>query len=234
MKLRIFLAGFILLGILIPGNLNSSLGSQQSATSDDSKLLYADFEKVENGRAVSNGGGLIQIFEAHESTPNKYKGIAGATPAAPEVVRLPQDPSNHLGAFDYTLTGPNQWANVTLEIQGKPTANGKFVSDDVSHFKSLSMQLYATGIEAVRVELISHGQGIEMEWGYPQMVIRLKPGFNTYLLPLSKMNQPNGAPDRVDVKEMLKKVTAVSISAFCNQCAPLNGQIVVDNVAFQK
>src|SRR5262245_18575269 len=178
MKLRIFLAGFILLGILSPAGSNSSPKLQQGAPTDDSKLIYADFEKAENGRAISNGGGLIQIYVANESTPVKFKGMAGASPGAPEVVRLPQDPSNHLGSFDYTLLGPNAWANVTLEIQGKPSNNGKFVPDDVSGFKNLSMQLYATGIETVRVELISHGQGIEMQWGYPQMVIKLKQGFN--------------------------------------------------------
>jgi hypothetical protein len=26
------------------------------------KLVYADFEKVENGRAVSSNGGLVQIY----------------------------------------------------------------------------------------------------------------------------------------------------------------------------
>ena len=45
------------------------------------KFVYADFEKVENGRGVTNNGGLVQIYTAHESTPVKFKGLANASPA---------------------------------------------------------------------------------------------------------------------------------------------------------
>lgn len=235
MRLSICLVAIVLLGLLTPTTSNSSLSYQEVASGDGSKLVYADFEKVENGRAVSNGGGQIQIYTGQESTPVKFKGIAGASPGAPEVVRLPQDEKNHLASFEYSLTGPNQWANVTLEIQGKPTANGQPVADDVSGFKNLSMQLYATGIDSVRVEVISHGQGIKLDAGFPQMAIKLKPGLNTYLIPLNKLVQPNWQQQKVDAKEVLKKLTAVTISVFCGgQCTPQNGQVVVDNVMFQK
>jgi len=233
MKLSIVLAGFIVMGLLVPTTSSSSVLSQQSTPDDGNKLVYADFEKIENGRAVSNSGGLIQIFTGQESTPVKYKGSA-SVPGAPELVRLPQSATNHLAAFDYTLIGPNQWANVTLEIQGKPSSNGQPAADDVSAFKNLSFQLYATGIESVRVEVISHGQGIKLDAGFPQMAIRLKPGLNTYLVPLNKLAQPAWQQQHVDTKEVLKKLTAVSISAFCSQCTPQNGQIIIDNVVFQK
>jgi hypothetical protein len=165
----------------------------------------------------------------------KFKGIAGASPGAPEIVRLPNNETNHLASFEYSLTGPNQWANVTLEIQGKPATNGQTVADDVSGFKNLSMQLYATGIDSVRVEVISHGQGIKLDAGFPQMAIKLKPGLNTYLIPLNKLAQPGWQQQKVDSKEVLKKLTAVTISAFCGgQCTPQNGQIVIDNIMFQK
>ena len=233
MRLSICLVAIIVLGLLTPTPSNSLI-YQQATTGDDSKLIYADFEKVENGRAVSNRGGQIQIYTGQESTPVTFKGIAGASPGAPEIVRLPQDQTNHLAAFEYSLTGPNQWANVTLEIQGKPTANGQPVADDVSGFKNLSMQLFAKGIDSVRIEVISHGQGIKLDAGFPQMAIKLKPGLNTYLIPLNKLAQPTWQQQKVDPKEVLKKLTAVTISAFCSQCTPQNGQIVIDNVIFQK
>ena len=40
--------------------------------------------------------------------------------------------------------------------------------------------------------------------------------------------------DRVDSKEVLKKLTAVSISAYCEQCTPKTGMVLVDNLVFQK
>ena len=54
---------------------------------------------------------------------------------------------------------------MTVEIHGLPDADGRFVPEDVSGFKSLSMQVYATGIEILRLEAIAgngqgHGDGI--------------------------------------------------------------------------
>jgi hypothetical protein len=203
---------------------------------DGDKFVYADFEKAENGRAVTNAGGLVQIYTAHDSTPVKFKGLANASPGAPELIVLKDAPQNHLAAFEYNLVGPNQWANVTLEIQGRPMKDGKPVADDVTGYKQLSLQLYATGVETLRVEFVSHGQGINITGGFPQLPIRLKPGLNTYVIPLKGLSQPTWvqAGDRVDTKDVLKKLTAVSVSAYCEQCTPKTGMVLVDNLVFQK
>lgn len=199
----------------------------------DDKFVYADFEKVENGRPVSNNGGMVQMYAGQESTPVKFKGLANASPGAPELVVLKTAPGNHLANFEYNLIGPNDWANVTLEVQGRPMKEGKPVADDVSGYKQLSVQLGATGVDSLRVEFISHGQGINLNAGFPQMPIRLKPGLNTYIIPFKGLSQPSWA-DKVDSKEVLKKLTAISISAYCNQCTPQQGMVVVDNLVFQK
>lgn len=197
------------------------------------KFVYADFEKAENGRVVSNNGGLVQIYTANESTPVKFKGLANASPGGPELIVLKDAPQNHLASFEYNLVGPNQWANVTLEIQGRPNKDGKPVADDVSGYKQLSLQLYATGVDSLRVEFVSHGQGINLTAGFPQLPIRLKSGLNTYLIPLKGLGQPSWA-EKVDTKEVLKKLTAISVSAYCNQCTPQHGMVLVDNLVFQK
>src|ERR1043166_9703674 len=75
------------------------------AQSAGDKFVYADFEKIENGRAVSNNGGLIQIFTSQESTPLQFKGLANATPGAPEIVKTKGDEKNHVATFDYTQIG---------------------------------------------------------------------------------------------------------------------------------
>jgi hypothetical protein len=208
----------------------SNLAQQPSGD----KFVYADFERAENGRVVSNNGGLIQIFGGQESTPVQFKGVPNASPASPYFVKSKDDEKNHLAGFDYSMTGPNQWANVTLEIQGHPSKDGKQVADDVSGYKNLSVQMFATGAEYLRVEFMSHDQGINLQFGFPQLVIKMKPGLNTYVIPLKGLQQPSWVEQRVDSKDVMKKLTAVSISAFCNQCTPQHGTVVVDNLVFQK
>ena len=221
--MKIIASFFILLSLIATGTQDGG-----------DKFVYADFEKVENGRAVTNNGGLVQIYTAHESTPVKFKGLANASPAAPELIVHKDAPQNHLAMFEYNLNGPNQWANVTLEIQGRPQKDGKPVADDVSGYKQLSLQLYATGVDSLRVEFVSHGQGLNLDSGFPQLPIRLKSGLNTYLIPLKGLGQPSWVEQRVDTKEVLRKLTAISISAYCNQCTPQHGMVLVDNLVFQK
>jgi len=204
-----------------------------TVTVQDDKFVYADFEKAENGRPISNNGGLVQIYTAQESTPVKFKGLANASPGAPERIVLKDAPNNHLASFEYNLLGPNDWANVTLEVAGRPMNDGKPVADDVSGYKQLSLQLYATGVDSLRVEFVSHGQGINITAGFPQVPLRIKPGLNTYVIPLKGISQPSWA-EKVDTKEVLRKLTAISISAYCNQCTPQQGMVLVDNLVFQK
>ena len=223
-----------IIAVICVGNAFNHAASTQDGRTVNDKLVYADFEKTENGRAVSNNGGLVQIYTAQESTPVQFKGMANMSPGAPELVRVKGDDANHLASFEYNLTFPNQWANVTLEVQGHPAKDKKPVADDVSAYKNLAVQLYASGTESVRIEFVSHGQGMNLDSGFPQMAVRLRPGLNTYLIPLKSLSQPSWVQERVDTKELLKKLTAVSISAYCNQCALQHGTILVDNLVFQK
>ena len=211
-----------------------SAASVQGEEPAADEFVYANFEKMENGRPVSNGGGLVQIYTAQESTPVQFKGLANASPGAPEIVRVKGNEQNRVATFEYSLVGPNQWANVTLEIQGHPNKDGKPVADDVSAYRNLSIQLYATGTEGLRVEFISHGQGIPLNAGFPQISLKLKPGFNTYLIPLKSLSQPSWVEQKVDTKDVLRRLTAVSISAYCNQCTPQHGTVAVDNLVFQR
>jgi hypothetical protein len=64
--------------------------------------------------------------------------------------------------------------------------------------------------------------------------IRLKQGLNTYVIPLKGLSQPSWVQERVDSKEVLKKLTAISVSAYCNQCIPQQGMVLVDNLVFEK
>jgi hypothetical protein len=214
--------------------------SAQQTPSKDGKpdgdtFVYADFENVQENRALSNRGGIVQLTSYHERTENRFKGLANSTPPAPEVVRLKQDDPNRAVAFDYELYSPNQYAGVGLEIQGQPYQDGKPVAEDLSGYKNLLVQIYATGVTTLRVEIMSRGQGINLASGFPQSSFKIRPGFNTYKIPLDSLSQPSWVDTRVSTKDVLKKLTALSLTAFCeNNCSPVKGTVVVDNVVFQK
>jgi hypothetical protein len=215
---------------------------EQPATSsqsgaDSKTLVYADFEKTENDRPVSARGGLIQMYAYQESDVHKstFKGMDGANPPAPELVHVKKDDPNHAMKFDFALLAPNQWAGVTVEIHGQPDVDGKPVPDDVSGFKNLSMQVYATGIEILRLEAISMSRGKDMRMRYPQMTFKVRPGFNTYQVPLKGFTQPPWVDVRVDPKDIFKSLTSINLTAFCDQCeVNKQGMVIVDNMIFEK
>lgn len=204
---------------------------------DSKTLVYADFEKMENNRPVSARGGFIQMYAYQESDVHKstFKGLDGANPPAPELVHIKKDDPNYAMKFDFSLRAPNQWAGVTVEIHGRPDADGTPVPDDVSGFKDLSMQVYATGIEILRLEAISKERGKDMAMRYPLMTFRVRPGFNTYQVPLKGFTQPAWVDVRVDPKNIFKYLTSINLTAFCDQCeANKQGMVIVDNMVFEK
>ena len=216
---------FVLLCALLP-----AAGRQGG----DDAFVYADFETMQDNRPVSKRGGWVQLTSYEETTKSKFKGLASVTPAAPELVRIKADDPNKVATFDYELYSPNQYAGVGLEVHGQPDKDGKPVADDLSAYKNLSMQVYATGIPSLRVEIISRGQGIALTGGFPQMAFQVKPGFNTYKIPLNSLKQPSWVETKVSSKDVLKKLTAVSLTAFCERCTPMHGTVVVDNITFEK
>jgi hypothetical protein len=208
-----------------------------TSTQAADKLVYADFEKVENGRPVSARGGLIVLYAYEEDHVRKstFKGADGVDPPAPELVRIKADDPNRAMKFDYSLLAPNKWSGVAVEIHGRPDADGKPVADDVSGYKYLSLQVYATGIRILRLEVRNNESGKDTRSVYPLMTFEAKPGFNTYRVPLSGFVQPAWADIRVDPKDVFKKLTSINLVAFCDECEQnKSGMIVVDNVVFEK
>jgi hypothetical protein len=200
-------------------------------------LVYADFETMADNRPVSARGGFVQLVAFQEDALRKstFKGIEGADPPAPELVHIKKDDPNRAMKFDFALQAPNQWAGVGVEIHGLPDKDGKPVADDVSGYKSLSLQVYATGVPSLRIEAISRGQGKDLASGYPQMTFKVREGFNTYKAPLKGFTQPAWVTDtRVDPKDIFRKLTAINITTFCEQCTPMQGMVIVDNIVFEK
>jgi hypothetical protein len=228
---------FAFLGVLSLGLFLTGLEAQRA---DSNKLVYADFEKTdETGRPVSARGGLIQLYSYEQNMVRKstFKGLEGANPPAPELVRIKKDDPNRAMKFDYSLLAPNEWAGVTAEIHGLPDANGQGVPEDVSGFKTLSLQVYATGLPILRLEAISGERGKDMSMQYPMYTFKVLEGLNTYKVPLTGFQQPAWVPNerRVVPKDILKRLTSINITAFCDQCEQnRQGMVILDNLVFEK
>jgi hypothetical protein len=199
------------------------------------KLIYADFEKVENGKPVSARGGAVSISSYQESDLQQTT-VKGAPDGSntPELVRIKPDDPNHLAKFEFAFKAPNQWAGAGMEIKGQPDVDGRTPADDVTAFKKITFQLYAKGAETVRLEAISRGHGVDLPAGYPQRIIKVLPGLNTYEVALKALAQPPWVEIKQDSRKILQKLTAVSITAYCDGCHPTEGMLIVDNVTFEK
>ena len=222
------------LALLCVSNVEMLAQDADSSKANDEKLVYADFQKLENGRLVSSRGGRTQLnrWAQNMGAAPKMRGLENAEPPSPAPARVTDQDT--AAAFEYEMRMPNEWAGVSLEVFGQPEKNGKPVADDISGYKFISMRLFGKGPQSVRVELISRGLGVSLESGYPQMTFRLSPGFNTYKFKLDSFRQPEWATPLDFKRDILMKLTSVTIGVFCDKCRIESGTVVVDNLAFEK
>ena len=228
---RLFLTA-TLLPFLVPSH--AAQNPSKLDASNDSKLIYADFQNVQNGRPVSKRGGQTRLnrYSQNSANPPQFRGMENADPPAPALARVTDE--DRAAAFDYEMRIPNEWQGVSMEVFGQPEKDGKLVADDVSEYKYITFRLFAKGPRMIRVELVTRGQGANLDGGYPLADIRVQEGFNTYKLKLDSFNQPEWAT-RLDLKrDVLKKLTSVQIGVTCEKCRIENGTVVVDNIAFEK
>lgn len=201
---------------------------------DTNKFVYADFQNLQNGRPVSKRGGQARLnsYAQNPANPPQFRGLEKADPPAPAPARVTADDT--AAAFTYELRMPNEWAGVNMEVFGEPEKDGKLVPDDVSEYKYITVRLFAKGARSIRIELITRGQGANLESGYPSAVFRVTPGFNMYKLKLDSFGQPEWAMPLDLKRDVLKRLTSVTIGVFCEKCIMENGTVVVDNIAFEK
>lgn len=193
-------------------------------------LVYADFENSTDGKPVSSRGGAVNVwgYQEQPTRPSVFKG--------PSLVRTSKADENHAAAFEYEFALPNEWQGVTMEVQGQAGPAGNLPQDDVTVYKQLSVQAYVTGTQYMRVEIMSNGERINLHSGYPMTTFKLKEGFNTYKVPLKAFSQPAWVGDsRIDPKEVLKRLTSITLSVYCEQtCRPYKGMVIIDNLVFEK
>jgi hypothetical protein len=67
------------------------------------------------------------------------------------------------------------------------------------------------------------------------MSVKIEPGFNTYRIPLKSVSQPFWALEKVNPKDLLKKLTSVNLYIHCDNCAAsVKGTVVIDHLIFEK
>jgi hypothetical protein len=235
MKRMVFFRSGVLaaLMLVVAGSVPAQNASK-AAESDASKLVYADFQNSPNGRPVSKRGGMTRLnrYSQNPANPPEFRGMEKANPPAPALARVTAD--DVAAAFDYELRIPNEWEGVNIEVFGQPEKDGKLASDDVSGYKFITLRVFAKGPQYIRLELITRGQGANLESGYPTATFRVSPGFNSYKLKLDSFNQPQWAMP-LDLKlDVLKKLTSITVGVFCDKCTMEKGTVVVDNIAFEK
>jgi hypothetical protein len=225
----------LLLILAFVSKVNFSASAQSAPATDTapSKFIYADFQNPKDGRPMSANGGQTRLnrYAQNMAAAPKMRGLENADPPTPALARVTE--SDVAAAFEYELRVPNEWAGVNLEIFGHPEKDGKLIADDVSAYKFMTMRIFAKTARSVRVELITRNHGYNLESGYPFAAIKLSPGFNTYRFKLDSFNQPDWAT-RLDLKrDVLKKLTSITIGVFCEKCRLESGTVVVDNIAFE-
>jgi hypothetical protein len=233
-KIVFFRIGFLSILILFIGGAVLGQDASKPSESDASKFIYADFQNAQTGRPVSKHGGMTRLFaySQNPANPPQFRGLENAAPPAPAFARVTTE--DVAAAFDYELRIPNDWAGVNLEVFGEPEKDGKLVPDDVSAYKFITLRVFAKGAQSVQLELISRGQGSNLESGYPLANFRVSPGFNTYKLKLDSFNQPEWAMQLDFKRDVLMKLTSVTIGVHCDKCKLEKGTLVVDNIAFEK
>jgi len=215
----------------------SSLAAQETSKpvdSNESKLVYADFENAQDGRPVSKRGGQtrLNVYSQNSANPPQFHGMDHTDPPAPAFARVTD--TDRAAAFEYEMRIPNEWEGVNLEVFGQPEKDGKLVADDVSGYKYITFRLFAKGPTMIRLELITRGHGANLESGYPMANIHVQQGFNTYKLKLDSFNQPDWATQLDLKRDVLKKLTSIQIGVSCDKCIFEKGTVVVDNIAFEK
>jgi hypothetical protein len=203
---------------------------QGVAQENGSKFTYADFEKLDGNKPVSTRGGTVLMSGNEEVNTVTYTNSTKQWPRLPFIVQATKNNTQAVG-FDFSIPAPNAWASVTLEVHGMPDKDGKQVAEDLSAYNYVTVQIFAKGIESMRCELISRDNGLKLDASHG-MSFRLAAGFTTYRLPVKEFVQPSWSNSpKISAKEVLKKLTSVNFSV---TKIPSTGQVVLDNIGFEK
>src|ERR1044072_3002576 len=143
------------LALLWVSNTEMLAQNGDSSKASDDKLIYADFQKLENGRLVSSRGGRPQLnrWAKNMGAAPKMVGLENSDPPSPAPTRVTDQDT--AAAFQYEMHMPNEWAGVNMEIFGQPEKDGKPVPDDISGYKYITVRIFGNGPQPARVDTLA-------------------------------------------------------------------------------
>ena len=97
----------ILLLFFVP--LLAAQNPSKPEASNESKLIYADFQNTPDGRPVSKRGGQTRLnrYSQNSANPPQFRGMENSDPPAPALARVTDE--DRAAAFDYEMRIPNEW-----------------------------------------------------------------------------------------------------------------------------
>ena len=200
------------------------------------KLIYADFEGVDGGKALSSRGGPITVTSYQESDLHKTTTKGGTNAGnTPELVRIKPDDPNHLGKIRVRLHGPEQLGRrhaSRSRARPTPTASRRRTTSPATRRSPSSSTPRAPRWCASRPSAAATAWTCRPAGR--RRSFKVRPGLNTYEVPLKSLASPDWVEVKPDTKKLLAKLTALNISVICEPCRPAQGMLIVDNVTFEK
>jgi hypothetical protein len=183
-------------------------------------------------RPVGNMGGsaTISSFEQNQSARTR---LPDGTAGGPALLLDAEGSSSQRAFFNYETLAPNEWAGASLDIDALPGKGGKKQALDVSAYDTLSVELSATGVSKLTIELRSRDNGLDVNYGeYPQVEIAVSSTPRLYRIALSSFRVPSWVKSPLRTTDVLKRLTEISVKALSNRAT--KGRVTVDNVAFER
>ncbi len=222
-------AASAVVGLNDPSVRNTAASPRATAPS---RMVFADFERLQDVRPVSTKGGSATV-SSFEQNPAARTTLPDATSGGPALLLDAEGALTQRAFFDYETRAPNQWAGASLDISALPQAGGRQRAMDASGYDALTLDLAATGTKTLVIELRSRDNGLQSEYGaYPQVQIAVNDTLKTYRIPLSSFRAPSWVKSPLNVKNVLKRLTEISIKVMTS--APAKGRVTVDNLTFER
>lgn len=214
------LAAFSVIAFLL-----SSSAAQQPSSAMPDKLVYADFENSTAEHVISSRGGIAR--------PVGWQADDSKAPTVEPVFLEPDGSFSKRVAFNYKLVAGQKYTGAALMVNGLPDQDGKPQPEDLSGYKEMSFEMEAAGPRRIKVQFLSQKTNLTVVPGFePSYVVEVKPGFDTYRIPVKKVDTPKDTPpNSASAKSVLKQVTGIQI---VTDEQGSSGHFIIDNIVFQK
>lgn len=190
----------------------------------------ADFEQATTGRPTTATGGRVYLsgYQQDAAQPSTFS-HQDQGPEAPALLLPAGNGQTGRAGFDFGIRAPNAYAGVVMTLDVQPRGSGgEVVAADLGGYRALRVTLAASGTRRVRLELLGdRGLGIA-DGSSPQVYVDVSTEARVIEVPLSSFVQPDWAPKKVALDEVMKRLASVNVVV---DEVPSSGSVQVDDLA---